>query len=304
VRFGDSFHPHANAVDELIRAACHQAGRYPASAAAFPARIAGMRRQVSANLQLDVTAPALLALQVAVATRPAQERLTVCAGSELVPVRELAAPHGGRTHVVDAPPSQLVVDYSATVEGELPVPDHGEHDRLLHLRPSRYCPSDRLLATAAAEFGDIERPAEIVAAVRAWVARRLSYVGGSSGPTGDAVDTLLLGEGVSRDYAHLVIALLRARDVPARFAAVYAPGLTPMDVHAAVEAYVDGGWQLVDATGLAPRASMLRIATGRDAADNAFLSVHGGVATPTSMTVLAVADDLPADDPTAVVTLS
>ena len=58
-------------------------------------------------------------------------------------------------------------------------------------------------------------------AVRDWVARRLIYVGGSSGPTDDAVDTLLVGEGVCRDYAHLVIALLRARDVPTRLAAVW-----------------------------------------------------------------------------------
>ena len=263
-----------------------------------------MRRHVSANLQLDVTAPALLALQVAVATRPAQERLTVCSGSELLPVREVPATHGGRVHVVDAPVSPLVIDYSATVEGELPVPDDDEPDRLLHLRPSRYCPSDKLLATAAAEFGDVRGAAKTVAAVRDWVARRLIYVGGSSGPTDDAVDTLLLGEGVCRDYAHLVTALLRARDVPARMAAVYAPGLDPMDFHAVVEAYVDGDWRLVDATGLAPRQSMLRIATGRDASDTAFLSVHNGLANLTSVSVLAVVDDLPRDDGTAVVALT
>jgi transglutaminase-like putative cysteine protease len=263
-----------------------------------------MRRQVSAYLQLDVTAPALLGLQVSVATRPAQERLTVCAGSELLPVREVGAPHRGRVHVVDAPVSQLVIDYSATVEGEVPVPDGGEHDRLLYMRPSRYCPSDKLLATASAEFGGIPGPAEIVTAVRDWVARRLSYVSGSSGPTDDAIDTLLLGQGECRDYAHLAVALLRAQDVPARLAAVYAPGLDPMDFHAVVEAYVDGGWRLLDATGLAPRPSMLRIATGRDASDTAFLSVHGGVANLTSVTVLAVVDDLPHDDGGGVVELT
>jgi transglutaminase-like putative cysteine protease len=263
-----------------------------------------MRRQVSANLQLHVTAPALLALQVAVATHPEQERLTVCRGSELVPVREVPAPHGGRVHVVDAPVGELVIDYSATVEGDLRVPDGGEADRLLYLRPSRYCPSDKLLATAAAEFGDATEPREVLAAVREWVARRLIYVGGSSGPTDDAVDTMLLGEGVCRDYAHLVAALLRAQDVPARIAAVYAPGLDPMDFHAVVEAYADGEWHLVDATGLAPRPSMLRIATGRDASDTAFLSVHNGLAELTSVTVLAVVDALPRDDGRAVVALT
>ncbi|MCU1431545.1 MAG: transglutaminase [Actinotalea sp.] len=77
-----------------------------------------------------------------------------------------------------------------------------------------------------------------------------------------------------RDFAHLTTCLLRAMDVPARLAAVSAPGLSPMDVHAVVEGYVDGGWWVVDATHLAPRRSMLRISTGRDAADTAFLSAH------------------------------
>ena len=42
--------------------------------------------------------------------------------------------------------------------------------------------------------------------------------------------------------------LLRARNVPARLAAVYAPGLSPMDFHAVVEAAIDGQWYAVDAT--------------------------------------------------------
>ena len=137
----------------------------------------------------------------------------------------------------------------------------------------------------------------------AWVHDRLIYTSGSSGPTDDAVDTLLLGEGVCRDYAHLVLSLLRARDVPARLAAVYAPGLDPMDFHAVVEAWVDGAWRLVDATALAPRASMLRIATGRDAADTAFMTTHCGAVTLTEMGVTATVDDLPTDDPATVVEL-
>ena len=51
------------------------------------------------------------------------------------------------------------------------------------------------------------------------------------------------------------------------------PGLYPMDFHAVAEAYVDGGWYVVDATTLAPRQTLVRIATGRDAADTAFLTV-------------------------------
>jgi transglutaminase-like putative cysteine protease len=262
-----------------------------------------MRRQVTAHLELEVTEPALLALQIAVATPAADEHLVATRDGEPVTTRELAAPHHGRVHVLTPAIGHLVVDYSADVDGRLATPEATEHDLLAYRRPSRYCPSDRFLATAAAEFDGISDQAELVRAVTRWVHNRLIYLGGSSGPSDDAVDTLLRGEGVCRDYAHLVLALLRARDVPARLVAVYAPGLSPMDFHAVVEAWVDGAWQVLDATGLAPRSSMLRIATGRDAADTAFLSVHHGHAELLTMGVVAVVDALPTDDPAATVTL-
>jgi hypothetical protein len=54
---------------------------------------------------------------------------------------------------------------------------------------------------------------------------------------------------------------------------------------------------VVDATLLAPRRSLVRIATGRDAADTSFLSSYGGPVSLDRMTVTAtVAGDLPADD--------
>ena len=109
---------------------------------------------------------------------------------------------------------------------------------------------------------------------------RLNYVPGSSDPIDGAADTLLAGAGVCRDYAHLVVALLRAVFVPARLVSVYAPGLYPMDFHAVAEAFVDGQWRVVDATLLAPRQSLVRIATGRDAADTAFLDNHKGANQP------------------------
>ena len=60
----------------------------------------------------------------------------------------------------------------------------------------------------------------------------------------------------------------------------------------------------VDATLLAPRSSLVRIASGRDAADTAFLSMYGGAATLLGTAVTAVLDgDLPADDVTELVTI-
>ena len=131
------------------------------------------------------------------------------------------------------------------------------------------------------------------------VGSRLAYVSGSSRGTDGAVDTLVAGAGVSRDFAHLTVALLRARDVPARVASAYAPGLSPMDFHLVVEALVDGAWHVADPTGLAPRSSLVRIATGRDAADTAFLSSYGGELRLEALAVGAVVDgDLPRDDGT------
>ena len=77
---------------------------------------------------------------------------------------------------------------------------------------------------------------------------------------------------------------------------VYAPGCQPMDFHAVAEAFVDGHWRVVDATCLAPRQSMVRITTGRDAADTAWLDNHKGQITVNDMCVTATVDgELPRD---------
>ena len=158
------------------------------------------------------------------------------------------------------------------------------------------------MSPVRAEFAGLEG-APLLDAVSSWVGTELSYVPGWSQPTDGAVETLLARQGVCRDYAHLVIALLRALDVPARLAAVYAPGLDPMDFHAVAEAHVGGAWHVVDATALAPRSTLLRISTGRDAADTAFLSSYGGAVTLDAIEVSAVVDVLPSDDMTELVEL-
>jgi hypothetical protein len=69
-----------------------------------------------------------------------------------------------------------------------------------------------------------------------------------------------------------------------------------MDFHAVAEAEVDGRWYVVDATTLAPRKSLMRIATGRDASDTAFLSTRRGAVILRNLEVSAVVDVLPDDD--------
>lgn len=75
------------------------------------------------------------------------------------------------------------------------------------------------------------------------------------------------------------------------------PGLALMDFHSVVEVALDGRWQVWDATRLAPRPTLVRVATGRDAADIAFTTVTAGRAVLRSLEVRAVsAGDLPGDD--------
>jgi len=261
-----------------------------------------MQRTVSAELALRVDDAARLAFIVAVADRTAAERLDLRHdGAPLHPL-EVTDAAGSRIHVVDVPAGSVTLSYAATVDGQGGAPDASELELLEYLRPSRYCEADHLAPTARVEFAGLEGR-ELLAGVSSWVGTRLDYVPGSSLPTDGAIRTLLAGQGVCRDYAHLVIGLLRALDVPARLAAVYAPGLDPMDFHAVAEAHVEGAWHVVDATTLAPRSALVRIATGRDAADTAFLSSYGGNVALESIEVSAVADALPHDDVTALVRL-
>ncbi|WP_062302217.1 transglutaminase-like domain-containing protein [Demequina subtropica] len=255
-----------------------------------------MRRDVTSSLTLDVAGPARLVLAIAVAEGLAlDESLSVTQDGSPLDATELADQHGTRLHSVDATGGRVEVRYAARLEGRAEAAPVDEIDRVRYLRPSRYCESDTLAAVAAAEFAGLEG-AEVLAAVSSWVGTRLTYDGTSTDPTDGAAATLLSRRGVCRDFAHLVVALLRALDVPARVVAVYAPGLAPMDFHAVAEALVGDRWLVVDATTLAPRSTLVRIATGRDAADTAFLTTIGEAVELVAMEVSATADALPEDD--------
>ena len=264
----------------------------------------GMKREVHSRIVCQVTAEAdnVVSISVADTDLLTSEELTVTVDGTPVEPTELTDVHGTRLHRVITPPGELVIAYSAVAEGQSAPAPSEDVDLIRYMRPSRYCPSDVLAPVASGLFGEKSGIA-LVQAVREWVNNHLSYISGSSGPTDDAVDTYLRRAGVCRDYAHLCITLLRARETPARLAAVYAPGLSPMDFHAVVEAHVDGRWQLIDATNLAPRESMLRIATGRDAADTAFLTTNSGGLFLNELKVTAVADELPTEDPSQLVQL-
>jgi len=266
-----------------------------------------MKRDVGAELDVDITAPTTLEFQIAVAPQPGAqvtESLTFELNGAPISAREIVGQHGNRIHKFDAAQGNLKVSYSATVVGHAEPAPVNEIDLSTYLRPSRYAEADKFYGFAATEFGEYADSATLLEKVSSWVGTRLQYVPGSSDPIDGAADTLLAGAGVCRDYAHLVVALLRAVNVPARLVAVYAPGCDPMDFHAVAEAFVDGQWRVVDATCLSPRQAMVRISTGRDAADTAFLDNHKGAITLNSVVVTAVVDgDLPKDSVDQLVSL-
>jgi len=152
---------------------------------------------------------------------------------------------------------------------------------LQYIYPSRYCQSDRLLDVARSEFGALEPGYERVEAIRRWVQTRTRFQIGSSNPGTSALETYQCGTGVCRDFAHLMISMCRALNIPARFATGIDygadPSLGPTDFHCYVEAYLGDRWYLFDPSGISPRMGLLRIATGRDASEAAFATIFGTV---------------------------
>ena len=152
---------------------------------------------------------------------------------------------------------------------------------LRYLFPSRYCQADLILQEAWQLFGQIPRGYAQVRAVSDWVRQNLEFQVGVSSSTTSAIETLRDRVGVCRDFAHTMIACCRALNYPARIVTGVDygsdPALGPQDFHAYVEVFVGGCWFLFDPTGISPVTGLVRIGTGRDAADVSFATVFGPV---------------------------
>jgi transglutaminase-like putative cysteine protease len=193
-----------------------------------------------------------------------------------------------RLHVAPGP---LKVSYRATVD----VLHHRAQPEALHevpirsmplevmpyIYPSRYCQSDRLLKFAFQEFGRLAPGYYRVLAIQHWVQKHVTFASNTTNSTTSAVDTLIERVGVCRDFTHLMIALCRALNIPARVATGtdYGadPVLGPPDFHAYVEVYLGDRWYIFDASGTGIPMGFLRLGTGRDAADVAFATIFGDV---------------------------
>ena len=198
---------------------------------------------------------------------------------------------GNRYMRVRAQPGPLKLTYAATVDlthhcadasqlAEVPI-SRLPLEVISYIYPSRYCQSDRLYKLANNEFGSLLQGYSRVQAIRDWVNRRVSFRSNTSNANTSAVDTLIEQVGVCRDFTHLMIALCRALNIPARFTTGtdYGadPSLGPPDFHAYVEAFLGDRWYIFDPSGTAIPMGFVRFGTGRDAADVAFATIFGGV---------------------------
>ncbi len=244
-----------------------------------------MTMRISVFLDYRLPEPTDLMIQVEAARLPgqrvAESRLDT---GGLAVLARVAAPERVGERIWLRPEARLTLQYAATVAIEPSRPDYRASaavplwqlpaDAIPYLNESRYCPSNKFDAFVKGRFGELAGGAK-VAAMAAWIEESFAYVAGTSDADTTALDSFALRCGVCRDYAHVLIALARAAEIPARIASVYAPDVEPQDFHAVAEVYLDGGWHLVDPTGMAQASEMAVIGVGRDAADVSFLTAYG-----------------------------
>jgi transglutaminase-like putative cysteine protease len=255
-----------------------------------------VRMQFSLSLQYDVGFPGadfIFNIQAAHTHQQTvvAERLTI---NQDVPTRS----HTDRSTLarslrLTAVPGPLHLHYEATVDlaahacapehlREVPVAQLPDQV-LMYLYPSRYCQSDQLSQLANSLFGAMPHGGPRVQAIQAWVQREVKFQSNTSTSTTSAIDTLRDRMGVCRDFAHLMIALCRALNIPARFTTGtdYGadPALGPPDFHAYVEVYLENRWYMLDPSGTGIPMGFIRIGTGRDAADVSFATIFGPVGT-------------------------
>ncbi len=255
---------------------------------------------VGCTLDYQINAPTNFLFQIAVAENEHQaiETESISTNPELTLETCQPSASGNRMYRLSVQPGFITVHYRATVKLNQMQRDTRQlnetryenlpADILTFLYPSRYCESDKLARFAWDEFQHVEPGHTRVQSIVDWVNDYLSYEPGTTGPSTTACDVLITRTGVCRDYAHLCITLCRALGIPARYVAGYAKDLQPPDFHGFFEAYLGNAWFLFDATKLAPVSGLVRIGSGRDAADVSFATIVGA-ALSTQMNVWAFA---------------
>ncbi len=249
-----------------------------------------MKLEISAELKYDVSSPSTLILNIHALRTQKQTVLEETLVIEPYVKAEELTTENGENRLIRfelSEKKEVSISYKATVDNYYKETDHtnepevsvGKLDASVipYLYSSRYCQSDKLYRFANSKFGNIENQYLKVLALTDWINSNVEYLSGSTNSQTSAYDTVTELAGVCRDFAHLGIALCRALTIPARYFTGYAYKLDPPDFHACFEAYLGNEWVLFDATKLVPLNGLVKIATGRDAADSAVASLFGDV---------------------------
>ena len=237
-----------------------------------------MQRILTAELDLDLGSSVDLIFQVTAAQGVpiVSEQLTFTQGERVYTPTEIVDQSGSRLHRLTGEAGRLEVRYEATVEGQTSTSRTSDLEAITYLRPSRYCQSDEVFQQARRQFKGLQGH-DLIAAVSEFVATSTTYTPGPQPRHRQRRDDPHDRSGrvprlrarrhraAARDgHARPLRRVLRARAC-SRWTSTPSPRRT-----------YDGAWYVIDGTRLANRRSLVRIATGRDAADCAFLSYHGG----------------------------
>lgn len=249
-----------------------------------------MKLEISAELKYTSRSPSTLILSIHALRSAKQTVLEEALRVEpYVKFDELSSPYNENRLIRMELPAEkeILISYNAVVDNFYKEVDHtnlievpvAQLDSSIfpYLYPSRYCQSDKLYRFANNKFGHIKNPFLKVLTLTNWIHSHVQYLSGSTNAQTSAYDTVTELAGVCRDFAHLGIALCRALTIPARYFTGYAYKLYPQDFHACFEAYLGNEWILFDATKLVPLNGLVKIATGRDAADSAVASLFGNL---------------------------
>ena len=250
--------------------------------------------RIGYDIVFEVPAPVSMVLmlfthpeKLDVLRRP--ERLVV---EPEVPVEHFIDGFGNHAARIFAPAGKLRLTYDNLAEDSgLPEPaiegarlhlvDELPIDTLPFLLASRYCEVDRMTEMAWDLFGKTPPTWERVKAVLDWAHGHVAFGYQYASSTKSAYDVCGQKQGVCRDFQHLAITMLRAMNVPARYATGYLgdigvpPVPSPMDFSAWFEVYLGGRWYTLDARHNKPRIGRILQARGRDAVDVALTTSFG-----------------------------
>ena len=264
-----------------------------------------MKRDVSSRIVLNVTEPADLDLRgrrrrslpdrAREVHRDARRRRstgTSCSDA-----------HGTRLHRLQSGVGRLVVEYAASIVGEGAPAPTTETDLIVYTRPSRYAESDRSARPRAPSSPASPTPPSCSPRSRRGSARACPTSRARACPPTARPARFSPARASAATTRTCASRCCAGSASPRGSSPSTPPGCTRWTSTRSPRRWIDGAWRVVDATTLAPRSSLVRIATGRDAADTAFLTVASGRADLVEIEVSATADVLPDDDITQLVSI-